>query len=54
MHRLTYISTARPGTAPIDVDAILATSQRSNARDAIADLLIYDGKRFLQVFDPTI
>ncbi|WP_242141232.1 MULTISPECIES: BLUF domain-containing protein [unclassified Sphingomonas] len=48
MHQLSFISTARPGAAPIDVEAILASSRRNNARDSITGLLIYDGKRFLQ------
>lgn len=51
MHQLIYISTARPGATPIDVDAILATSRRNNARDGITGFLIYDGKRFLQALE---
>lgn len=51
MHQLTYISTARRGLSPEEVDLILASSRRNNRRDAISGLLVYDGVRFLQALE---
>ncbi|GGB15724.1 hypothetical protein GCM10011380_01470 [Sphingomonas metalli] len=52
MHQLLYISTAREQAgAPIDADAILAVSRRNNVRDGVTGLLLYDGRRFLQVLE---
>jgi hypothetical protein len=48
---VVYVSTATPGTAPVDPAAILATSRRNNRRDDITGLLYSDGSRFLQVLE---
>lgn len=50
MRQLLYISTAAPGAA-IDVNAILAVSQRNNRREGVTGLLWTDGLRFLQVLE---
>lgn len=50
MRQILYISTATPG-AVIDLDSILAVSQRNNRRDGVTGLLWSDGRRFLQVLE---
>ena len=50
MLQLIYVSTARPG-ASIDLQDILARSQRNNKRDGITGLLHARGKRFLQALE---
>lgn len=49
--QLTYISSARPTLILSDVEGILETSRRRNSDDDISGLLIFDGKRFLQVLE---
>ncbi len=49
--QLSYISTARPTLILADVENILAASRRRNQADAITGLLVFDGKRFLQVLE---
>jgi len=51
MLQLTYISTAAIDLAPSDVDAILETSRRNNARVGVSGLLLFDGVRFLQALE---
>lgn len=52
MQQLLYISTVRRGHADtIDAASILAASRRNNAAAGITGLLLYDGKRFLQVLE---
>jgi len=54
LFQITYISTARPTLMLNDVEQILQTSRRRNAQDAITGLLIFDGKRFLQVLEGSL
>ncbi len=51
MIRLSYISTARPGTDDFAASAILAKSRSNNRRDGLTGLLLFDGKRFLQALE---
>jgi hypothetical protein len=51
MIQLCYISTARPPMPWSEVDQILATSRRNNARDGVTGLLLFNGKRFLQLLE---
>ena len=51
MYQLTYISTARPGLAEAEIDAILASSRKHNSRNGVTGILVYDGKRFLQALE---
>ncbi len=52
MQQLLYISTMRPtATGSAEMEAILSTSRRNNARDGVTGLLYYDGRRFLQVLE---
>ncbi|KQX19298.1 MULTISPECIES: BLUF domain-containing protein [unclassified Sphingomonas] len=51
LFQLTYISTASPSLILFDVETILEGSRRRNGRDDITGLLIFDGKRFLQVLE---
>lgn len=51
MIQICYISTARPTVVPADVDAILAVSRRNNQRVRVTGLLLYNGKRFLQLLE---
>ena len=51
MIQICYISTARPTVTPADVDAILAASRRNNQRLRVTGLLLFNGKRFLQLLE---
>lgn len=51
MQQLVYISTARGQVLVADVQRILLTSRRNNARDGITGLLFFDGMRFLQALE---
>jgi hypothetical protein len=51
LHQITYISSARPTVLLADVEGILETSRRRNRQDEITGLLVFDGKRFLQVIE---
>jgi hypothetical protein len=51
MIRLTYISTAPRETSDAAVDAILTASRRNNSKVGVTGLLLFDGKRFLQVLE---
>lgn len=50
MLQYCYISSARPGQA-VDVESILSVSRRNNDRVGLSGLLIFDGRRFLQVLE---
>lgn len=54
LFQITYISTARPTLLLGDFEQILETSRRRNALDDITGLLIFDGKRFLQVLEGSL
>lgn len=51
LFQLSYISTASPSLILSDVESILEGSRRRNRADDISGLLIFDGKRFLQVLE---
>lgn len=51
MIQLCYISTARPQVTWATVDEILATSRRNNAATRVTGLLLFNGKRFLQLLE---
>lgn len=51
MIQLCYISTARPHVGWDDVEEILAASRRNNARARVTGLLLFNGKRFLQLLE---
>ncbi len=51
MPQLLYISSSDPRGVPIDLAALLAQSQRNNARAGVSGLLYSDARRFLQVLE---
>lgn len=51
MIQLCYISTARPHVGWDAVDDILAASRRNNATARVTGLLLFNGKRFLQLLE---
>jgi hypothetical protein len=51
MIQLCYISTARPHVGWDAVDDILAASRRNNAPARVTGLLLFNGKRFLQLLE---
>lgn len=51
MIQLCYISTARPNVDWDAVDDILAVSRRNNAAVRVSGLLLFNGKRFLQLLE---
>lgn len=51
MIQLCYISTARPNVGWETVDAILEASRRNNDRARVTGLLLFNGKRFLQLLE---
>jgi hypothetical protein len=50
IEQLLYISTVS-STEAVDLDTILATSRRNNRANGVTGLLMYNGKRFLQVLE---
>ena len=50
IEQILYISTVSPRET-IDLPAILAVARRNNDADAITGLLMFNGKRFLQVLE---
>lgn len=50
IEQMLYISTVSP-CETIDLPAILAIARRNNDADAITGLLMFNGKRFLQVLE---
>lgn len=51
MIQLCYISTARPQVSWESVDEILSLSRRNNASARVTGLLLFNGKRFLQLLE---
>lgn len=51
MIQLCYISTARPQVGWHSVDEILDVSRRNNRRAGVTGLLLFNGKRFLQLLE---
>ena len=51
MIQLCYISTARPEVDWDSVDDILAVSRRNNSGARVSGLLLFNGKRFLQLLE---
>lgn len=54
LFQITYISTARPTLILSEVEGILEGSRKRNASDDVTGLLIFDGKRFLQVLEGSL
>ncbi|MCG6119891.1 MAG: BLUF domain-containing protein [Blastomonas sp.] len=50
IEQLLYISTVSPGET-VDLETILAIARRNNRAAGITGLLMYNGKRFLQVLE---
>ena len=50
LNQLLYISTVTPNH-PVDLDEILRVSRRNNAVCGVTGLLMFNGKRFLQVLE---
>ncbi|WP_338426355.1 BLUF domain-containing protein [Sphingopyxis kveilinensis] len=46
-----YVSVADPLLSSADIDAILVTARRNNARDALTGALIYNGHNFMQLLE---
>ena len=51
MHRILYISTARSLLAAEELEEILRTSRKNNARVGVTGLLVVGGRRFLQALE---
>ncbi len=51
MLSVIYVSVADPLLSQGDIDAILATARRNNARDALTGALIYNGHNFMQLLE---
>lgn len=51
MIQLCYISTARKGVSWDEVDTILDVSRTNNRRHRVTGLLLFNGKRFLQLLE---
>ncbi|ABF52008.1 BLUF domain-containing protein [Sphingopyxis alaskensis] len=51
MLSVIYVSVADPLLSPADIDAILVTARRNNARDALTGALIYNGHNFMQLLE---
>lgn len=51
MLSVIYVSVADPLISPADIDAILVTARRNNARDALTGALIYNGHNFMQLLE---
>ncbi|MBJ6120769.1 BLUF domain-containing protein [Sphingomonas mollis] len=50
MRQIVYISTLHRD-AVVDIDDLMAVSQRNNTRQHVTGLLFFDGKRFLQALE---
>lgn len=48
---LIYVSTAKPGLAEEDLQAIQTTAQRNNARLGITGLILFNGFNFMQCIE---
>jgi len=51
LRQITYISSARGVHSAQDLAAIEAESQRLNAASGLSGILLFDGKRYLQVLE---
>ena len=51
LRAVTYSSFASAGLQPGDIEAILRVSARSNARDAITGVLMFNGAMFVQTIE---
>ena len=51
MIQLCYISTARPTVTAAEVDQILAVSRVNNQRVGVTGMMLFNGKRFLQLLE---
>lgn len=51
MLSVIYVSVADPLLSPADIDAILVTARRNNARDGLTGALIYNGHNFMQLLE---
>lgn len=51
MLQIVYISSARPGFHPKEVNRILASARKHNIINQITGLLFHDGRRFLQALE---
>lgn len=51
MLSVIYVSVADPLLLPDDIDAILVTARRNNARDSLTGALIYNGHNFMQLLE---
>lgn len=51
LFQLIYISTARGEVSTADCNALLTTARLRNRRNEISGLLMFNGKRFLQVLE---
>lgn len=51
IHQLLYTSTAQPGLAQTDLDAILRAAQSNNSVVGVTGFLIFDGRNFVQLLE---
>ena len=51
MRQFCYQSTARPGLSAGDVGAIIHLSRRNNRQVGVTGVLLFDGRRFLQLLE---
>lgn len=51
LFQLTYISTAREDVGVVECESILEAARSRNADRGVTGLLLYNGKRFLQVLE---
>lgn len=51
MIQLCYISTARPFVTPREIETILEISRVNNRRAGVTGILLFNGKRFLQLLE---
>lgn len=51
LQSVIYVSVADPLMSREDIEAILDTARRNNARDALTGALIYNGHNFMQLLE---
>ena len=49
--RLVYVSTARPGLDPVELEEMLAAARARNGALSITGLLVYNGVNFMQALE---
>lgn len=49
--RLVYVSTARPGLAASELDALLTQARTRNEASGLTGLLVYNGVHFMQALE---